>query len=77
MGETVAAVVAESRYIAEDAIDLIDVKYELLPAVVDPEDAITSSGDAVLHPERGPNNIALQRTLASETSRATSPRRTG
>ena len=63
VGETVAAVVAESRYIAEDAIDLIDVGYELLPAVVDPEDAITSSGDAVLHPERGPNNIALQRTL--------------
>ena len=63
VGETVAAVVAESRYIAEDAIDLIDVEYELLPAVVDPEDAITSTGDAVLHPERGPNNIALQRTL--------------
>ena len=63
VGETVAAVVAESRYIAEDAVDLIDVEYELLPAVVDPEDAITSSGDAVLHPERGPNNIALQRTL--------------
>ena len=64
VGEAVAAVVAESRYVAEDAIDLIEVEYELLPAVVDPEDAITSSGDAVLHPERGPNNIALQRTLA-------------
>ena len=63
VGETVAAVVAESRYIAEDAIDLIEVEYEPLPAVVDPEDALTSSGDAVLHPERGPNNIALQRTL--------------
>ena len=63
VGEAVAAVVAESRYVAEDAIDLIDVEYELLPAVVDPEDAITSSGDAVLHPERGPSNIALQRTL--------------
>ena len=63
VGEAVAAVVAESRYIAEDAIDLIEVEYEPLPAVVDPEDALTSSGDAVLHPERGPNNIALQRTL--------------
>ena len=63
MGEAVAAVVAESRYIAEDAIDLIEVEYEPLPVVVDPEQAITSSGDAVLHPERGPNNIALQRTL--------------
>ena len=63
VGEAVVAVVAESRYIAEDAIDLIEVEYELLPPVVDPLDALTSSGDAVLHPERGPNNIALQRTL--------------
>ena len=63
VGEAVAAVVAESRYIAEDAIDLIEVEYELLPAVVDPEEAVTSSGDAVLHPDRGPSNIALQRTL--------------
>ena len=63
VGEAVVAVVAESRYIAEDAIDLIDVEYEPLPAVVNPEDALTSSGDAVLHPDRGPSNIALQRTL--------------
>ena len=67
VGEAVAAVVAESRYIAEDAIDLIEVEYEPLPVVVDPEQAITSSGDAVLHPERGPNNIALQRTLTFGT----------
>ena len=67
VGEAVAAVVAESRYIAEDAIDLIEVEYESLPVVVDPEQAITSSGDAVLHPERGPNNIALQRTLTFGT----------
>lgn len=59
VGEAVVAVVAESRYIAEDAIDLIDVDYEILPAVVDPRDALTSSGDAVLHPDRGDTNIAL------------------
>ena len=63
VGEAVAAVVAEDRYIAEDALDLIEVEYDPLPAVVNPEDAITSSGDAVLHPDRGENNIALQRTL--------------
>ena len=63
VGEAVAAVVAESRYIAEDAADLIEVEYEPLPVVTDPEEAIRSTGDAVLHPERGPNNIALQRTL--------------
>ena len=35
-GEAVAVVVAEDRYIAEDACDLIDVVYEPLPAVLDP-----------------------------------------
>jgi CO/xanthine dehydrogenase Mo-binding subunit len=61
VGEPVAVVVAESRYIAEDAVDLIEVEYEDLPVVVDALAAMTSSGDAVLHPERGPNNIAHQR----------------
>ena len=37
-GEAVAAVIAEDRYIAEDACDLIEVEYELLPAVIDPFD---------------------------------------
>ena len=64
VGESVAAVVAESRYIAEDAIELIDVTYEELPVVVDPEAAITSSGDAVLHPDRGETNIALSNKLS-------------
>jgi carbon-monoxide dehydrogenase large subunit len=63
VGETVAAVVAESRYIAEDAIDRIEIEYDPLPVVVNPEDALASRGDAVLHPERGANNIAHQRTL--------------
>src|SRR5262245_3650904 len=40
VGETVAFVVAESRYLAEDAAALIDVEYEPLPAVVDPEAAL-------------------------------------
>ena len=63
VGEAVAAVAAEDRYIAEDACDLIEVVYEPLPPVVDPEEALTSTGDAVLHPERGDTNIALERKL--------------
>lgn len=63
VGEPVAAVVAESRYIAEDAIDLIEVEYEELPPVVDPRDAIASTGDAVLHPERAKDNVATSRSL--------------
>ena len=64
VGEAVAAVVAEDRYIAEDALDLIEVEYEELPVVVDPEAAVTSSGDAVLHPERGPTNVAHEQVFA-------------
>ena len=40
VGEGVAVVVADSRYLAEDALALIDVEYEPLPAVVDPERAL-------------------------------------
>lgn len=60
VGEAVAAVIAESRYIAEDAADLIEVEYDDLPVVTDPEAACHSSGDAVLHPERGDTNIATE-----------------
>ncbi|MDJ0755245.1 MAG: xanthine dehydrogenase family protein molybdopterin-binding subunit [Ardenticatenaceae bacterium] len=63
VGEAVAAVVAEDRYIAEDAIDLIEVEYDPLPVVVNAEEAIHSTGDAVLHPERGDTNVALERVL--------------
>ena len=63
VGEAVVAVVAEDRYIAEDACDLIEVEYDPLPPVVDLEEALTSSGDAVLHPYRGDNNIGLERKL--------------
>jgi CO/xanthine dehydrogenase Mo-binding subunit len=55
VGECVALVVAETREAAHDALELIDVVYETLPAVVDEESAI---GDGVpqLH-ENVPKNI--------------------
>ena len=61
VGEPVVLVVADTRYIAEDAIGLIKVEYEPLPVVSDMMEAINSKGDAVLHPERGPDNIAEHR----------------
>lgn len=67
VGEAVAAVVAEDRYIAEDALDLIEVEYDPLPAVVDPEEAEESSGEAVLHPDRDDgydSNVVLQNRFA-------------
>ena len=49
VGEPVAIVVASDRYRAEDALDLIEVRYRPLPAVVDPLAAATP-GAPVLHP---------------------------
>jgi 2-furoyl-CoA dehydrogenase large subunit len=49
VGEPVAIVVASDRYRAEDALDLIEVRYRPLPAVVDPL-AAAAPGAPVLHP---------------------------
>jgi carbon-monoxide dehydrogenase large subunit len=50
VGEGVAAVVAEDRYGARDALDLIQVEYEALPAITDPEKALTPESP-VIHSE--------------------------
>jgi CO/xanthine dehydrogenase Mo-binding subunit len=49
-GERVAAVAADDEDIAQHAIDLIDVEYEELPAVFDPEEA-AKPGAPILHPD--------------------------
>ena len=49
-GEPVAAVVAETPYIAQDALERIEVDYEALPVVVDPEKALVK-GSPVVHPQ--------------------------
>lgn len=56
-GHPVAVVVATDRYIARDAADLVEVDYEPLPAVADPEKALEAGAPAV-HPE-WPDNIAF------------------
>jgi CO/xanthine dehydrogenase Mo-binding subunit len=61
VGEGVAVVAAESRYLAEDALALIDVEYEPLPAVVDPEAAL-ADGAALVHEPLG-SNLAYERTF--------------
>ena len=62
VGEPVAIVAADSRYIAEDALALIEVDYEPLPVMSDPKAALQARGDGVLHPDRGDTNIAHERT---------------
>jgi CO/xanthine dehydrogenase Mo-binding subunit len=51
-GQRVAAVVAETVGAAEEACRLLDVEYELLPAVFDPEEAMRS-GAPLLHDNTG------------------------
>ena len=57
VGEPVAVVVADDRYLARDAADAIVIVYDPLPAVVEPERAMTGQ-PAIVHPAF-PNNIAL------------------
>ena len=56
-GDAVAVVVAEDRYQAEDALELINVDYEILPSVTNPEAAM-KPGAPQLH-EAAPNNQAF------------------
>ena len=55
VGDPVALVVAESRYVAEDAVDLVVVDYEPLPPVVDYVTA--GSAEALVHAAHGSNVI--------------------
>jgi 2-furoyl-CoA dehydrogenase large subunit len=61
VGEPVAVVLAANRYLAEDALELIDVDYEPLPAVIDPLAALDPK-QPVLHEGLG-SNIASQRSF--------------
>lgn len=60
VGEPVALVVAESRYLAEDAAELVEVEYEALPAIVDPR-AAAAEGAPLVHPDAGTNEISVRR----------------
>ncbi|MDQ5854187.1 MAG: xanthine dehydrogenase family protein molybdopterin-binding subunit [Chloroflexota bacterium] len=67
-GDGVAMVIAESPYIAYDALDLIEVDYEPLDVVVDAE-AAAQPGAPQLH-ENAPNNIVFHRTYGQEQETA-------
>jgi 2-furoyl-CoA dehydrogenase large subunit len=57
VGEPVAVVLAESRALAEDALDLIKVDYQTLPPVTSIENALADDAP-VLHPKVGTNVIS-------------------
>jgi 2-furoyl-CoA dehydrogenase large subunit len=60
-GEWVAAVVADTRALAEDAAELVTVTYEPLSFVIDAEEAYDPKSPAV-HPEHG-SNVLLDKTF--------------
>ncbi len=57
VGHPVAVVVATDKYLARDAADLVEIDWDVLPAVADPEKAIAPGAPAV-HPE-WPDNTAF------------------
>jgi len=62
-GEAVAAIVAETRRQAEDALDHVMAEFEPLPAVIDMRESL--KGDVVIHPELG-DNICFTRSMETE-----------
>ncbi len=61
-GQEVAFVVAEDRYIAADAVELVEVEYEELPVLTDPFEALKS-------------DVVLREDLAGQTEGAHGPRK--
>ena len=59
VGEAIAAVVAASRYLAEDALELIEIEYEALGTVSRGEQAIAQNAP-LLHEEAG-TNVLIER----------------
>ena len=66
VGDGVAVVVAESRYIARDAADLVEVDYDTLDAVVDPKGAAAEGAPQLF--DEAPNNIAFHWDLGDKAA---------
>jgi carbon-monoxide dehydrogenase large subunit len=62
VGEAIAIVVADNRYVAEDAASLVEIDYEPLPAVADPRAALVP-GSPVAH-SASPHNLLAEFEIA-------------
>ena len=51
VGQPVAAVAADTIAIAENAVDLIQVMYQELPAIFDAEEAMSENPEVIIHPD--------------------------
>lgn len=50
IGQPIGVVVADTVEIAEEAVDMVEVDYEELPAVFDPEEALSEKPQVIVHP---------------------------
>ena len=68
VGEPVAVAVAESRYLAEDAIDAIDVEYEVLPEVMEVREALRDH--VLVHEPNGTNLAGVHHVSIGDADKA-------
>jgi len=69
VGDGVAVVVATNPYLAQDAVDLIEVDYDPLPAVVDLEKAI-EPGSPLIHEQFGTNVASRHEATSGDIDKA-------
>ena len=67
VGEPVAVVIAEDRYVAEDALELIEVEFDQLPTITTIEQA--AAGNTLIHEASG-ENMGTQYTVARGNAKA-------
>ncbi len=71
LGEPIAVVIATSKYIAEDSLELINVDYQILQPLLDARKAV-STKDIIIHEEIGTNIMAHVPYSYGNIERATS-----
>ena len=69
VGEPVALVVAENRYLAEDAAELVQIEYTPLEAIIDPVAACKPSAP-ILHAEAKTNEVSVRKFQYGDTKSA-------
>ena len=69
VGEAIAMIVADSPYLAEDAVPLLDVEFDVLPAISNCRDALRP-GAALVHSDAADNLIAEFTSSYGDVARA-------
>ena len=67
VGEPVVAVLAEDRYVGEDAIERVEIDYQPLASVVDPEAALAADAP-ILHADAGTNVLAAREFVRGDAA---------